>query len=248
MKVLKIIGIVLLALALIVAASLLIFSEKEPVGTQPREADEIAQAMLESVNNEAWENTRFVTWTFVNRNHYLWDKDNDLVQVVWGNNEVVFYTKDYQSGIAKVKGATVEGKKRQKLLDRAWGFFCNDSFWLNPVTKAFDEGTTRTLVTLKDGREGLKVKYESGGVTPGDAYVWILDENHHPIAWKMWVKIIPIGGLEVGWDKWEQLPTGADVCTYHKGLISLELTNVQGGTTLESVGVKGNPFLGFDVN
>jgi hypothetical protein len=48
------------------------------------------------------------------------------------------------------------------------------------------------------------VTYTSGGVTPGDSYLWILDENDRPIAWKFWVQKIPIGGLESSWGDWQQ--------------------------------------------
>lgn len=241
MRVLKIIGIALVSLALVIGVSILIFSEKEPVGTNAAKADQLAEAMLKSVNNEAWESTRYITWSFMDIHHYLWDKQQNLVQVKWSDNEVILFTQD-QSGMAFEDGKAVEGDKKQKLLDNAWSFFCNDSFWLNPVAKAFDPGTTRSLVTLKDGREGLKVKYESGGVTPGDAYVWILDENNRPLAWKMWTKIVPVGGVEVSWENWQQLPTGAYISTFHKGLIPLELKNITAGMTLESVGMKEDPF------
>jgi len=245
MKALKITGIILLSLALLIGASILIFSENEPEGKDPKSADILAESMLKAVNNDAWKNTRFITWSFMDIHHYVWDKEKDLVLVKWGDKEVIIYTKD-QSGTAKENGIAVDKKKKKKMLNQAWGFFCNDSFWLNPVAKAFDPGTTRTLVTLKDGREGLKVKYSSGGVTPGDAYVWILDENDRPIAWKMWVKILPIKGLEVSWDKWEELPSGAFISTYHEGLIPLELKNIKAGNGIEEIGLNENPFEGIN--
>lgn len=241
MRVLKIIGIVLVSIAVLIAASIFIFSEKEPTGSNPVAADQLAEAMLQSVNNKAWEETKYISWSFMDIHHYVWNKHENLVEVSWSDNRVVLFTPD-QSGRAFVDGEEVEGKKKEKLLGNAWSYFCNDSFWLNPVAKAFDEGTERTLVTLKDGREGLKVKYESGGVTPGDAYVWILDENNRPTAWKMWVQILPIKGLEVSWDNWQKLSTGALISTIHKGLIPLELKNIRAGNTIESIGLKNDPF------
>jgi len=241
MRILKILGIVLLSLAIVIAATIFILSEKEPAGSNHSEADKLAEMMLTSVNNEAWEQTRYITWSFMDIHDYLWDKEKDLVQVKWSDKEVILFTPD-QSGLAFEDGEAVEGKDKEKMLEKAWSFFCNDSFWLNPVAKVFDPGTTRTLVELEDGREGLKVKYESGGVTPGDAYVWILDENNRPIAWKMWTKIVPVGGVEVSWENWQQLPTGAYISTFHKGLIPLELKNITAGMTLKSIGVNGDPF------
>ena len=33
-----------------------------------------------------------------------------------------------------------------------------------------------------------------GGVTPGDTYLWILDDSGRPVAWRVWVKILHIPG------------------------------------------------------
>lgn len=241
-KVLKIIGYIILALIVLAVGALFFMSEKEPVGSNAAEADALAEKMLLATNHEAWDTTRYVAWDFMGIHSYLWDKKDNIVQVNWGDNEVILNTKTMDAK-ASVAGAAVEGEKKEKLKNKAWGFFCNDSFWLNPVSKAFDPGTERSLVTLKDGRKGLKVKYTGGGVTPGDSYVWILDENNKPVAWKMWVKIIPIGGVENTWEGWKELSTGALVSTVHKSFIPMELKNVKGGMTLESIGVQTNPFL-----
>ncbi len=241
-KVLKIMGYIILALVVLVVGAIFFMSEKEPVGTNPAEADALAKKMLIATNHEAWDSTRFVSWEFMGVHNYLWDKKENVVQVNWGENEVVLNTKTMDAKVT-VAGVAVEGDKKEKLKNKAWGFFCNDSFWLNPISKAFDPGTERSLVTLKDGRKGLKVKYTGGGVTPGDSYVWILDENNKPIAWKMWVKIIPIGGIENTWEGWKELSTGALVSTVHKNFIPMELKNVKGAMTLEEMGVQTNPFL-----
>ena len=174
--------------------------------------------------------------------NYLWDKEQNIVQVNWGDNEVILNTKSKDAKVL-VKGALVEGKQKEKLKNKAWSYFCNDSFWLNPISKAFDPGTERSLVTLKDDRKGLKVKYTGGGVTPGDSYVWLLDENNKPVAWKMWVKILPIGGIENTWEGWKELSTGAMISTVHKSFIPMELKNVKGGMSLQEMGIQTNPFL-----
>jgi hypothetical protein len=52
--------------------------------------------------------------------------------------------------------------------------------------KLRDPGTSRSIV-MQDEKEALMVTYTSGS-TPGDSYVWILDENIP--AWRMWVSIV----------------------------------------------------------
>ena len=115
------------------------------------------------------------------------------------------------------------------MVDTSWDFFNNDSFWLCAPYKVFDPGTARSIVTLNDGRKGLKITYTSGGTTPGDSYVWILDDNYTPIAVKMWVSILPIGGIEFTWENYIYLSSGAMIAQDHwlYGAVNIDITNVQ---------------------
>jgi hypothetical protein len=123
----------------------------------------------------------------------------------------------------------VSGEEARELREQAYAHWINDSFWLNPVVKLFDEGTTRALVAQPDGSDALLLSYASGGLTPGDAYLWIGDPSAPPRAWKMWVSILPIGGVECTWDRWQTLSTGAKISTRHDcGIFVLELTDVEG--------------------
>lgn len=229
-KTLKWLAIILAALFLIGAAAIYLLDESEPSGQYTSEADELANQMMASVNKTAWDTTPAVQWTFAGRHDYIWDKQRDFVQVVWGDNTVILHTKSLK-GMAYIDGQRVTGQEEKELIDQAWARFCNDSFWLNAVVKAKDPGTKRSIVTLDDGRKGLKVEYTSGGVTPGDAYVWILDENNRPTSYKMWVEIIPVGGLEVTWDDYVQLPTGAWIATSHKAAsLDIAITNLKAGS------------------
>jgi hypothetical protein len=54
---------------------------------------------------------------------------------------------------------------------------------------------------MQDNQEALLITYASGGSTPGDSYMWFVDQNYRPKAWRMWVSIIPVGGLETTWEK-----------------------------------------------
>lgn len=139
--------------------------------------------------------------------------------------------------------------KAQKGVQKAYKNFINDAFWLNPIVKIFDEGTSRSIVTLADGREGLLVSYASGGVTPGDSYLWLVDANGLPTAWKLWVGILPIGGLEFSWDNWLTLPTGAKIATGHtvkSTSISTPITNVASGPDLKALGYVAHLFAGIE--
>jgi len=244
-KLFKILGWVLLAIIALVFVLWFVNNEKQPVGQPGPEADQMANSMMEAVNQPAWDSTRYLAWTFANGGHtYFWDKERNFVKVNWGGNEVLLNTKTV-TGLAWQKGTEVNGQEANNLVQKAWGYFCNDSYWLNPMVKAFDPGTERSIVKLQDGREGLKVQYMTGGVTPGDAYVWILDKNNRPVAWKMWVKIIPLGGIENSWEGWQTLSTGAEIATTHTffGKPMEMVSNVKAGMVLADFGLSEDPFL-----
>ena len=234
--------------AILLAALMIVYfnwNEKLPHGNTGAEADRVAEKMMAAVNKEAWDTTRYVTWTFRGAHHYLWDKKEHRVLVQWDENEVILYPETI-TGKVKTSGTNLSGEEAQSLVKTAWDYFNNDSFWLNPIIKAFDPGTERSLVVLEDGRKGLKVHYASGGSTPGDSYVWILDENGLPAVCKMWVSIIPIGGMTFSWEGWMELSTGAKVATFHQNrLLNITLDNVKGGQDLSEIGLKNNPFESF---
>ena len=244
--ILKILGILLLVVILLAVGAGIALHEKEPAGSNAAEADALAHSMMAAVDKPAWDTTRWIKWTFRSGNTYVWDKERHYVMVLQENKEVRF-NANTMAGSVVVGGQAAKGQKVPKLVQKAWSNFCNDSFWLNPVVKAFDGGTERTMVTLKDGRKGVKVTYKSGGVTPGDSYVWILDDNNLPTAWKMWVNIIPVGGIETSWEGWTTLPTGAKIATTHEafGRKVEMISNVKAGLDHTDLGYKEDPFQGM---
>ncbi|MEM6699929.1 MAG: hypothetical protein AAF599_16115 [Bacteroidota bacterium] len=234
LKVLKWIGIVL---GVLLVAGFLFFkiaSEPKPTGEQGAAADALAHKMLTAIDKAAWDSTRYVQWTFAGMHDFFWDKEQNLVEVTWGENRVLF-SPDELTGKAWKNGEMVSDP--DKMVKKAWSFFANDGFWLNAPAKAFDAGTERSLVKLENGEEALMVTYTSGGVTPGDAYLWLLNENGLPTSFKMWAKIVPLKGMESTWSDWETLPTGAKIATTHdtKGL-EVKITNLKAGQKLEEMG------------
>lgn len=225
--------IALVAVGVLVAAAVitgLILHEPRPEGRGGEDADALARRLLAAVDADAWERTGAIRWDFAGRHEHLWDKSRNYARVRWDDTEVLLRLHD-QSGIARVGGQTVGGERGAKLREEAHAHWVNDAFWLNPVVKLFDEGTSRTLVALEEERadEGLLLTYASGGLTPGDAYLWIPGPDGLPTAWKMWVSIIPIGGVRCTWEGWTTLATGAKVSTRHDcGAFTLELGDVEG--------------------
>lgn len=199
-------------------------------------ADDVARAIEASVNKPAWDQTGAVKFGFRKQRQHVWDKERGFFHMQRGDEEVWLDLWD-RGGFAKKAGVDVTDEAtRAKLLNDAWALFCNDTFWLNPLVKLFDEGVTRELVTV-DGRRGLKVSYASGGTTPGDAYVWILDEAmKKPVAVKMWVSALPVKGIEFTWTSWTTLATGARVTTTHNaGPVEVTVDDPVGATSLSAL-------------
>ena len=231
----------LLALAAILLASPAL-AERRPSGTAGPAAEALARRMLAAVDDEAWQRTGAVRWTFRGDRHHLWDRERGLARVRWGGVEVLVDLAT-RRGVAYEGGRPVSGAKADKLLAKAFARWTNDSFWLNPVVKAFDPGTERLRVELADGAEALLVEYTSGGLTPGDAYLWIVDRDGLPVAWKMWTSNLPKGGMRASWEDWVTLATGARVATRHKlALGKVEISDLAGAATLAELEPGTDPF------
>ncbi len=233
----KLLYVILGLLGLLVGSLIILYiayNEPLPTGNQGREADELARKMIQAVNGNAWDKTAAVSWTFRNPHYHIWDKKRHLANVKWDSNNVLIDI-NLRKGVILSDTEGVSTLDKAELCETAWKFWVNDSFWLNPVTKAFDPGTTRSIVELEDGSNGLMVSYSSGGATPGDSYLWILDENFRPETWKMWVSIIPIGGMEFTWEDWIQTETGAWIATRHEGLISVPISDVRTARSLREL-------------
>ena len=238
-------AIALLVVGVIIAG--VVLNEEKPTGQAGEEADRLAQKMIGWTNPEGWAQTRAVRWSFAGRFDHLWDRDRGYDRVSWGPYVALVRLAD-ASGVVRADGQVVEPERAKELLQTAYERWVNDSFWLNPFDGLFDATTRRELVQTEDRGAGLLVTYGSGGVTPGDSYLWFAQPDGQPTAWKMWVDIIPIGGLEASWDEWTALPTGAKISTLHKGPIELKL-EVNGARTLtELLDGAPDPFAELDAD
>jgi hypothetical protein len=233
----------LAAAALLLSLGVVVFwarSEPRPSGQPGPAADALARRVQQAVDHAAWERTGALRWVFASKHRLLWDRRRGLAEVAW-EDERVLLDLATKSGLVFHSGLPRGPSKRE--LEAAYRYFINDSFWLNPVATLFNDGVIRELVPLGDGSDGLLVRYTSGGVTPGDAYLWHLAADGLPKAWKMWVEIIPVGGVGASWEGWKTLSTGAKVSTQHKlGPRGVMLTEVEGAATLAELIGGEDPF------
>ena len=219
-KIFNFIGILLLLL--IVTGSLFYFINNEPLpeGKKGKDADALAIKMLNALDGNAFENTEILKWSFRNEHNYTWNKQENIVHISWDQYKVTLHTKQTAKSELYIDGKL---SNNQELINRAQNFFNNDSFWLIAHYKIFDPGTERRIVK-HNNKDALLITYTSGGSTPGDSYLWILDDNYLPTSFKMWASIIPIGGVSATWSNLKNTKSGIKLPTKHTlSLFGLEI-------------------------
>jgi hypothetical protein len=214
-------------LSLIVVGALLVYALSAPIpeGTEGPEADALANQMLSALNVEGFNQLKTISFSY-GGHYYLWNKAANKVDVSWGDYQAALDLDDLSNSEAYQNGKAVE--KKQALIDKAIAYFYNDSYWLAAPYKVYDKGVERRVVNTENGTKALLVTHTTGGVTPGDSYLWLLDDTYRPTAFKMWVSIIPIGGVKASWEDYE-IVSGVPFATRHRmGPLSLFIKNLDG--------------------
>lgn len=227
---------ILLILGVLMVACTATLSKKMP-STISGDGDALAQKMLDATNKSAWDTLGYLQWTFMGNHHYAWDKNANIANIQWGDKEVILDLDKVDGKVLSNGVMITDLKKKQKLISKAWSFWCNDSFWMFANFKVNDPGVSREIVELPDdsGNQGLKVTYESGGVTPGDTYIWVLDTDFVPTGYYMYVDILPVKGVYTSWENWVDIG-GAKLSTTHANkLFEMEMKNLKGGKMLSDI-------------
>lgn len=243
-KILKWILIVFFVLIVGLFIASKVMSKTVPVGESGASAEALTDKILNRINKPAWDSLNYISWTFFRgQNHYVWDKQNNISNVTWADNEVILNLEDYYNkSIAKKSSNILEGEEKIKSIQAAWTMWCNDSFWLYAPYKIRDQGVKRSHVK-EGGKEGLLITYESGGVTPGDSYLWWVDNTGLPESFDMWTSIIPVKGVNATWTDWEKVNKGAMIAKTHKiGPMEMSISNLKSGPTLKSIDVDESIF------
>lgn len=199
---LKILAAILALVVISLVVLKLVYNAPVPSGETGQAADELAHQMLEAINHNAFTQAQEIHWTFREAHHYEWFPQAHTVKVQWDQYKVELQTRSPQQSIAYKGDTKLTGEAKAEAIAQAEKRFNNDSFWLVAPHKVFDPGTTRQLVK-DNGQQKLLVTYTSGGTTPGDSYLWTLNEHHVPVRMQLWVSIIPLDGIEAQWLNWQ---------------------------------------------
>lgn len=201
------------------------YDRELPKGEQGLEADRLAKKMLFAMNDDAYKEISYIAWTFSSlgrERHYQWHKKQGRCTVAWDSIKVDLKFNDLKKSRVKINGLVYKGEMKKDYINTAEAKFNNDSFWLVAPYKVFDKGVERRLIKQKNKQDALLVTYTSGGNTPGDSYLWLLDDGYKPKAYRMWVGLSPIGGLEATWEKWYKTSKRAFLPQLHQ-LLFLDL-------------------------
>lgn len=230
-RILLALAALLLALLVLVPLSAWALSKPRPTGTAGPEADALARRVEAAVGKAAWDQLGGIRFRYARDHRYLWDRNGGRVRVQFGSN-TAWIRLAGRGGVAERDGRRLDGEEAGDVLAEGYAWFCNDSFWFNPALKLFDAGAEREL--LPDGQ--LLVRYGSGGVTPGDTYVYELDGDGLPVAWRMWVEVLPVGGLRARWTDWVRFDNGAAyAATRRLGPVPLRVEDVAVAGTVEEI-------------
>lgn len=142
-------------------------------------AVELAQGVLEAMGGEeAWQATRFIRFNFFGFRLHHWDRHTGHHRLEGktreGDSYLVLHNINTREGQVWVNGEEAAGEDKAKWLERAYGAWVNDAYWLVMPYKLLDPGVNLAY----DGSEELdgatfdklKLTFEGVGLTPGDTY------------------------------------------------------------------------------
>lgn len=144
----------------------------------PRAAEVAARLMQALGGQEAWDTTRFLRFEFAGRRTHHWDKATGRHRLEGRTQEgkpyVVLHDLVTRQGQAWMDGQPLAGDEAKQMLDRAYGAWINDTYWLLMPYKLRDPGVT----LAHDGEETidgqtydkLLLTFQNVGLTPGDRY------------------------------------------------------------------------------
>lgn len=235
--------VVILAIA-IGYMSLKAISEEIPESTNDNLATSIAKQIEAATGKADFDNFRYLRWSTIRNHSFVWDKTQKQVIVHFSDYKVLL-NLDHLDSSRVFEEEHLTDNKKVAIIQKAYSHFCNDSFWLIAPYKLFDEGVQRTLVK-RGSKNQLMITFASGGVTPGDSYLWYLDDNHLPTGVQMWTQKIPVDGIYITWENFKVVSGTSQIALDHKfGPINIKIENLEAGNSMHDLKLDKDPFLSF---
>ena len=145
-------------------------------------ADEVMRAMG---GRKAWDDTRYIKWTFFGRRTHIWDKLDQKVTINVPDQQLDYSLnmKD-MTGTVTRNGVAYEADSLQYYLEQAHKMWINDSYWLVMPYKLKDSGVTLKYMGQDTTTTGmmadvLELTFANVGVTPDNKYNVYVDPAEH---------------------------------------------------------------------
>ena len=156
----------------------------------------VMHALREAQGGQAgWQSLRYLRFDWVVerggteavRARHLWDRSTGDYRVEWKNREghaiIALFNVGTKAGHVWVDGTPAPEADHAALLERAYGRFINDSYWLLMPSKLNDPGVhvESQGTAAVDGRtcDILHLTFDHVGLTPGDHYWAFVDQQTH---------------------------------------------------------------------
>jgi len=242
---LTVLGVFAVLLLGILGALYVLSQRQPPSGERGPAAEALTDRVEQAVRLDAFRDLDAIEFTFGPRNRrHLLDQKRGLVQVEsaqWNESETGAGAQNRGASEAALRvqfdrnnpercrilrknEAGSDPAQRRKLCRKAYEAHVNDFFWLAPWSQLRAPGAIRERIAER----ALLVRYPEGGLTPGDVYLFVVDESGLPLRWEIWTRAIAVQGAVFRFANWETRPPGARFNTVYSGdLRDVRIENLQ---------------------
>lgn len=192
-----------------------------PSGKADAKAAAIADQVMDALGGKkAWDDTHYIRFDFgiekdgkfQGRSH-TWDKWTGRYRLEGktpeGKSYVTLMNVNTKEGSAWMDGQKLEGEEAKKALERAYGAWINDTYWLLMPYKLKDPGVILGYGGEEKGSGGtwdkLTLSFDSVGLTPKDKYwVYVNRDSHLVDRWDYVLKGEKAPPTTWEWKKWDR--------------------------------------------
>ena len=212
-----------LMLGVLMLAPLLAAAENPPapgfnLAGSDAEAIALADQVMERLGGrEAWDGTRYITWSFFGNRRHVWDKYTGDIRVEGSDREtkkpyLILMNIHTKQGRAWSDGVEITGPAElAKRLDYGEAVWINDSYWIFMPYKLKDSGVTLKYLgkkPMQDGRSAkvLQLTFEGVGKTPDNKYyVYVAEDTGLVEQWDFFESAEnPEPGFQNPWHNWQR--------------------------------------------
>lgn len=160
-------------------------------------AIEIADSVMKACGGRyAWDQTRYIRWTFFNNRTLVWDKTQNRVRIEFNNSDmkILLNLSDMTGKVWQNGAILTQPDSIKKYLERGKGIWINDSYWLVMPFKLKDSGVTLKYLGKRNNTVGsecdvLELTFNAVGSTPDNKYnVYVNPSSRLVVQWDYFKK------------------------------------------------------------